>query len=31
MAAEKIVGKEINKEDYLQTVTQIIDSGLNNE
>lgn len=31
MAAEKIVGKEIKQEEYLQTVTNIIDSGLNNE
>ena len=31
MAAEKIVGKEIKQEEYLQTVTKIIDSGLVNE
>ena len=31
MAAEKIVGKEIDKNSYLTQVTNIIDSGLGNE
>ena len=31
MAAEKIVGKEIDKNTYLKEVTNIIDSGLSNE
>ena len=31
LAAEKIVGKEINHEDYLETVTKIIESGMENE
>jgi F-type H+-transporting ATPase subunit b len=31
MAAEKIVGKEIDKNTYLNEVTNIIDSGLKNE
>lgn len=31
MAAEKIVGKEIEKDIYLKEVTNIIDSGLKNE
>lgn len=31
MAAEKIVDKEIDRSKYLDTVTKIIDSGLDNE
>ena len=31
MAAEKIVGKEIDQDQYLETVTKIIESGMNNE
>ena len=31
LAAETIVGKEINREEYLMTVTKIIESGMNNE
>ena len=31
LAAEKIVGKEINHEEYLDTVTKIIESGIENE
>ena len=31
LAAEKIVGKEINREEYLDTVTKIIESGIENE
>lgn len=31
MAAEKIVGNEIDRESYLNTVTKIIESGMNNE
>lgn len=31
MAAEKIVGNEIDRESYLETVTKIIESGMNNE
>ena len=31
LAAEKIVGKEINREQYLDTVTKIIESGVENE
>jgi F-type H+-transporting ATPase subunit b len=31
LAAETIVGKEINREEYLQTVTKIIESGMKNE
>lgn len=31
LAAEVIVGKEINQEKYLEAVTKIIESGMNNE
>lgn len=31
LAAETIVGSEINREDYLETVTKIIESGAGNE
>ena len=31
LAAEKIVGKEIDQEKYLETVTKIIESGVENE
>ena len=31
LAAEKIVGNEIDREQYLETVTKIIESGMNNE
>lgn len=31
LAAETIVGSEINREQYLDTVTKIIESGINNE
>lgn len=31
LAAETIVGKEINQDEYLQTVTKIIESGMNND
>lgn len=31
LAAEAIVGKEIDHEQYLQTVIEIIESGMNNE
>ena len=31
LAAETIVGREINQEEYLNTVTKIIESGMNNE
>ena len=30
LAAEAILGKEINQEEYLETVTKIIESGTNN-
>lgn len=31
LAAEKIIGKEINQAEYLDTVTKIIESGVENE
>lgn len=31
LAAEKIIGKEINHDEYLETVTKIIESGVENE
>lgn len=31
LAAETIVGKEINQDEYLNTVTKIIESGMNDE
>ena len=31
LAAEVIVGKEINKDNYLEAVTKIIESGMSNE
>ena len=31
LAAEKIVGNQIDQEQYLEAVTKIIESGMNNE
>ena len=31
VAAEKIIGREINQEEYLQVVSNIIDSGAGND